>query len=205
VADRGASNPLALAVLSCLAQRPMHPYEMSATMREQRKDTAVKLTFGSLYSVVATLERNGHIEQVGPPTRQGNRPERRTFAITASGSAALVEWVTRLVREPATEFPMFGVGLDHLTALPPADAVAALRARERALAAEVERRRVETTRSATELARRGLGHVYVLEDGYRLAMVEAELAWVRGELDEFESGALDDDHWQALHTTGSGG
>jgi hypothetical protein len=35
--------------------------------------------------------------------------------------------------------------------------------------------------------------VYVLEDEYRLAMVEAELAWVRSVLAEFEAGALDDE------------
>jgi DNA-binding PadR family transcriptional regulator len=202
VADRGASNPLALAVLACLAQRPMHPYEMSSTMREQRKDTAVKLNFGSLYSVVGSLQRRGYIEQVGPATRQGNRPQRRTYALTGAGAAALTDWLTSLVREPAVEYPSFAAGLDYLTALPPADAVAALRSREGALVADVERRRAEVTGSTEELARRGLGRVYVLEDDYRLAMVEAELAWVRSVLGELDSGALDDDHWRAHHDRG---
>lgn len=199
MADRGASNPLALAVLACLAQRPMHPYEMSSTMREQRKDTAVKLNFGSLYSVVGALQRKGHIEQVGPATRQGNRPRRRTYALTEAGAAALTDWVRRLVREPAVEYPGFAAGLDHLTALPPADAAAALRSREHDLAGDVERRRAEITGSTEELARRGLGRVYVLEDDYRLTMVEAELAWVRSVLGELDAGALDDDHWRAHH------
>ena len=202
--DRQASNPLALAVLACLAQRPMHPYEMSATMREQRKDRAVKLNFGSLYSVVSSLQRKGLIEQVGPATRRGNRPERRTYAITAAGSAELVEWVTRLVREPIAEYPRFGVGLDYLTALPPAAAVAALQARAQALAADAEVRRADVTESRNALARRGLGRVYVLEDEYRLSMVEAELAWVRSVLDEFEAGDLSDDHWNA-HRAGRSG
>jgi DNA-binding PadR family transcriptional regulator len=201
---RGASNPLALAVLACLAQRPMHPYEMSATMREQRKDSAVKLNFGTLYSVVSLLQRKGLIEQVGPATRRGNRPERRTYAITAAGSAELVEWVMSLVREPAAEYPMFGVGLDYLTALPPAEAVAALQARAQALAADAEGRRVDVTESRNALAGRGLGRVYVLEDEYRLSMVEAELAWVRSVLDEVEAGELSDDHWSAHHAGRSG-
>jgi DNA-binding PadR family transcriptional regulator len=193
---------LALAVLACLAQRPMHPYEMSATMREQRKDTAVRLNYGSLYSVVGSLQRKGHIEQVGPATRQGNRPERRTYALTEAGSAALTAWVTSLVREPAVEFPGFAAGLDHLTALPPADAAAALRSREHALVADVERRHAEITASTEELARRGLGRVYVLEEDYRLAMVEAELAWVRSVLAQLDAGALDDGHWRAHHGRG---
>lgn len=199
MADRGTSNPLALAVLACLAQRPMHPYEMSSTMREQRKDTAVKLNFGSLYSVVGSLQRRGWIEQVGPATRQGNRPQRRTYALTEAGAAAFTDWLTSLVREPAVEFPTFAAGLDHLTTLPPADAAAALRAREHALVADVERRRAELAAATEGLARRGLGRVYVLEDDYRLAMVEAELAWVRSVLGELDTGTLDDAQWRAHH------
>jgi DNA-binding PadR family transcriptional regulator len=197
VPSQGASNPLALAVLACLAQRPMHPYEMSVTMREQRKDSAVKLNFGSLYSVVGSLQRTGLIEQVGPPTRRGNRPERRTYAITAAGSSTLVEQVRSLVREPAAEYPMFAVGLDYLTALAPAEAVAALQARAQALAADARERRADLTESRNTLARRGLGRVYVLEDEYRLSMVEAELAWVRSVLVDFEAGELSDDHWSS--------
>lgn len=199
MADRGASNPLALAVLACLAQRPMHPYEMSSTMREQRKDTAVKLNFGSLYSVVDSLRRKGLIEQVGPATRHGNRPRRRTYAITEAGSAALADWVASLLRVPSAEYPAFAAGLDHLTALPPAEAVAALRSREHNVGADVERRRAELTASTEALTGRGLGRVYLLEDDYRLAMAEAELGWLRSLLRSFDDGMLDDDHWYAYH------
>jgi hypothetical protein len=129
---------------------------------------------------------------------------REPFAITAAGAAALTEWVTDLVRESAAEYPRFAAGLDYLTALPQVDAVAALRSRGEALTDEVERRRAETTTATEKLARRGLGRVYDLEDEYRLAMVEAELAWLRSLLAEFETGALDDDHWRGHHAGESG-
>ena len=35
---RRRANPLALAVLACLSERPMHPYEMAATMRTRGQD-----------------------------------------------------------------------------------------------------------------------------------------------------------------------
>ena len=35
---RRRSNPLALAVLACLTEQPMHPYEMAATMRTRGQD-----------------------------------------------------------------------------------------------------------------------------------------------------------------------
>ena len=61
MSERPVSNPLALAVLACLAERPMHPYEMASTMRERRKDEAIKLNYGSLYSVIEALCRNAFI------------------------------------------------------------------------------------------------------------------------------------------------
>ena len=52
------SNPLALAVLACLIERPMHPYEMASTMRERHKDESIKLNYGSLYTVTEALQRH---------------------------------------------------------------------------------------------------------------------------------------------------
>ena len=53
---RRVSNPLALAVLGTLIERPMHPYEISTTLRERGKETSIKLNYGSLYSVVESLQ-----------------------------------------------------------------------------------------------------------------------------------------------------
>ena len=37
----------------------MHPYEMSTTLRERHKEESIKLNYGSLYSVVSSLEKYG--------------------------------------------------------------------------------------------------------------------------------------------------
>ncbi len=58
---RKVSNPLALAVLACLWERPMHPYEMASTLRERGKDQSIKLNYGSLYTVVEGLQQHGLI------------------------------------------------------------------------------------------------------------------------------------------------
>ena len=49
---RKVSNPLALAVMAHLYERPMHPYEMVTLMRERGKHETVRLRYSSLYSVV---------------------------------------------------------------------------------------------------------------------------------------------------------
>src|SRR3954468_4265758 len=84
IAKRGVSNPLALAVLACLWERPMYPYEMTTTMRERGKEDSIRLNFGSLYSVIKSLEKNGYIG-VAQTEREGNRPERVVYAITETG------------------------------------------------------------------------------------------------------------------------
>ncbi len=55
------SNPLALAVLACLYERPMHPYEVAQTLRSRAKHESIRLNYGSLYGVVELLEKRGFI------------------------------------------------------------------------------------------------------------------------------------------------
>jgi len=70
---RKLRNPLALAVLATLWQKPMHPYEIAQTLRRQGKDASTKINYGSLYTVVQSLEKHGFVE-VTDVERQGNRP-----------------------------------------------------------------------------------------------------------------------------------
>jgi len=53
--SRNRANPLALAILACLHERPMHPYEVAQTLRSRAKHESIRLNFGSLYSVVESL------------------------------------------------------------------------------------------------------------------------------------------------------
>ncbi|HMI15642.1 MAG TPA: hypothetical protein VK526_04690, partial [Bradyrhizobium sp.] len=46
------TNPLALAVLALCFERPMHPYEMAATLKRRQKHESIKLRYGSLYTVI---------------------------------------------------------------------------------------------------------------------------------------------------------
>ena len=56
------ANPLALAVLVCLYEKPMHPYEVAQTLRQRAKQESVRLNYGSLYTVVESLEKRGFIK-----------------------------------------------------------------------------------------------------------------------------------------------
>src|SRR5919199_2688937 len=99
MARRRVSNPLALAVLSCLAERPMHPYEISTTLRERGKEQSIKLNYGSLYAVVEALQRHGLIE-ARETAREGKRPERTVYAITQAGLDEFEDWLAELLSTP---------------------------------------------------------------------------------------------------------
>src|SRR5262249_39753389 len=53
------SNPLALAVLALLFERPMHPYEMGVILKQRHKEDSIKLRYGSLYTVIELLLTRG--------------------------------------------------------------------------------------------------------------------------------------------------
>jgi len=93
------SNPLALAVLVCLYERPMHPYEVAQTLRSRAKHESVRLNYGSLYAVVDSLEHRGLI-RAGETVREGRRPERTVYEITDAGARELTDWLTELIAAP---------------------------------------------------------------------------------------------------------
>ena len=85
------SNPLALAVMALLFERPMHPYEMAATLKQRHKGESIKIRYGSLYTVIELLVKRGFIG-TKETSREGKRPERTVFELTLSGYSELRDW-----------------------------------------------------------------------------------------------------------------
>lgn len=196
---RKVSNPLALVVLALLWERPMHPYEMVTTMRERGQEGSIKLNFGSLYTVVESLQRAGLIAAQGT-VRQGRRPERTVYQITDAGATELFDWLCELLGEPAKEYPRFMAGLALLSVLPPAKAIGVLEQREQRLAEQVEQYRVKVALLLGSDGTPGLPRLFLIESEYEQAMREAELAWVRGLLRELRDGTLSGmDLWRSFH------
>src|SRR5947209_9866795 len=107
---RKVGNLLALAVLSYLVQRPMHPYELGRTLRDNGDARSIKFNHGSLYMVVQQLARAGFITE-RETSREGQRPERTVYALTDEGRAELRDWLLELVGEPQHEYPSFVAAL----------------------------------------------------------------------------------------------
>nr|WP_275402490.1 helix-turn-helix transcriptional regulator [Streptomyces sp. SID13031] len=166
---------MAFAVLGSLAERPMHPYEISTTLKTRGKDLSIKLNYGSLYSVVAALEKNGYIEAV-ETVRLGNRPEKTVYAITEAGRAEFQDWLAELLGSPEREFSQLEAGLAYLPAISPDRVVELLDQRVQSLLAEVEQ--LETAHASIETMK--LPRIFWVESEFRLALVQAEITYVRG-------------------------
>lgn len=182
---RGRSNPLALAVLTLLYEKPMHPYEMSRTLRDRRKEDSIKLNYGSLYSVVESLHKRGLITPQ-ETVRDGRRPERTIYAITDAGVREMVSWLSDLVANPVKEYTRFEAALSLLPILPPDDAVRLLESRlQQQLLTEQQR---ETT--AAQARQFGIPRLFMLEDEYQRELLHAEIRYIRALIDEIKNGAL---------------
>ena len=179
-------SPLALSILQLLDERPMHPYELAATMRERHQDEFIRLNFGSLYHTVDGLERNGWIVSA-EREKEGRRPERTIYRLTDSGREVLVRVVGDILAQPRREYPHFAAGLMFMHHLDAGHATAHLQARATALAATV----AKLSRILEELQSHGLQRLALIELEHKIAMLEAERKWVLRIADEIKDGRLE--------------
>ena len=196
---RAVGNLLALAVLSYLSQRPMHPYELSRTLREHGDARSIKFNHGSLYMVVGQLARAGYITELGT-SRAGQRPERTVYALTDAGRAEFRGWLAELVAEPEHEYGHFVAALSLIAALPPGEVVPLLRHRLDLLqqARDEIRGLIDTTLAD------GVPELFLVEEEYRLALLTAETEFVG----EFIAKITDDQtgwgaEWARFHDQGA--
>ncbi|HEX5728410.1 PadR family transcriptional regulator [Microbacterium sp.] len=167
-----ALTPLGLIVLALLEEGDMHPYEMMRLLRQRREDRLVTITNGTMYHTVARLERAGLLAEVGVD-RDGNRPERTTYAVTASGRDAVGEWIRRelgRIDHPA----QFRIALAEAHNLDRLEVVELLRERRGALA-EQHLLHLAGRGSASE---RGVPEQFLVELEREVALIEAELRWM---------------------------
>ncbi|HWC81011.1 MAG TPA: PadR family transcriptional regulator [Pseudonocardiaceae bacterium] len=176
---RKVGNLLALAVLCYLMQRPMHPYELGRTLRDNGDERSIKFNHGSLYMVVAQLAKAGFIAEQ-ETSRDGQRPERTVYALTDEGRAEMRDWLRELVGEPEHEYPRFVSALSLITGLPPAEVVPLLRNRLDGLAGQ----RAEITEALDRAHAENVPELFLVEEQYRLALLDAETAFVRRFLDQ---------------------
>ena len=160
-----------IAVLALLRESPMHPYQMQRLLRLRHKDEILALKRGSLYHAIRRLLRDDliAIETTG---RDGNRPERTTYALTPNGLEEFKSTLRRIVATPRHESSEFMAAVSFLVHLDPKEAVRQLKQRVHGLDAEIAQRTAALQSASVHVQR-----INLIESEYLLAMLNAERAW----------------------------
>ncbi|WP_020669031.1 PadR family transcriptional regulator [Amycolatopsis nigrescens] len=194
MARRGRANPLALAVLTLVYERPMHPYEMSGTLRERHKEDSIKLNYGSLYSVVESLRKRGLVE-AQETVREGKRPERTIYRITDAGATEMTDWLSDLMAHPAKEFTQFEAALSLMPILPPDEVIRLLEIRLRTQVLNKKKHDGLLAQAPGRFPR-----LFLIETEFQQALLGAEIEFIRGLLEELRSGEFPGLRaWQRQH------
>jgi len=173
-----------IAVLALLREVPMHPYQMQRLLGMRHKQEILALKRGSLYHAIGRLQRAGLIE-VETTGRNGKRPERTTYRITHAGQEALSAALRRMVAVPRRESSEFMAAMSFLVHLPVDEAAKHLEERCRRLEDDITWN-VGALVGASSMVPR----IHLIESEYLVAMLRAELAWVRALAEDVRAGRL---------------
>jgi DNA-binding PadR family transcriptional regulator len=174
----------------------MHPYEIGATLKMRRMEKSIKFRYGSLYTVIEGLQKKGWIA-AKETVRDGRRPERTIYEITPGGLERMRTWLREMLGTPVKEYPQFEAALSFLPAIPPADAVTLLEGRLRRLGAIAEE-----IRAVIEVVSKSVEALFLVENEYRLAMIEAERQFIDGLLRRIADDEGYTRAWKGFHKAG---
>jgi DNA-binding PadR family transcriptional regulator len=178
-------SSLGLIVLWQLFEGPMHVYRMQKMFEAQGKDRVVNVrSRASLYQTIERLERHGLVE-VFETRRVEGYPDRVVYAITDAGREIARQWLRDMLNNTEGQYPEFIAALSVLFGLAPEDARAELELRADKLQAALD-----ATEQGLAAADTGLPRLFLLEEEYRKAMLEAELSWLRGVIEDLREGRL---------------
>lgn len=178
-------SSLGLIVLWQLMSEPMHVYRMQKLFEAQGKDRVVNVRArASLYQTIDRLLRHGLVE-VSETVRSEGYPDRVVYAITESGREVARVWLREMLHTIEGDYPEFLAAVSILFGLEPDDARAELEMRAEKLGASLA-----DTESELAGGPPGLPRLFLLEEEYRKAVLEAELAWVLGVIEDLRAGRL---------------
>ena len=198
--SRPVANLLGLAVLTYLTQGPMHAYEIHRQMKANDAASTFKLSYGALYGVVRQLQKAGFVTAASTG-RKGNLPKHTELELTPAGRDEIGDWMRGLLSQPRHEYPAFAAALSLIVVLPPGEVRDLLQARLERL--DADRASIVEVRDRTVTG--GVHPLFLVEDDYRVALLDAEAAFIRELLTTMNDPASGwTGPWEAHHSGAAG-
>ena len=162
-----------LAILSLLAERPRHGYDIEQVIEQRGMRNWTEIGFSSIYYLLNKLENAGMIRS-RMESSSGKGPIRKVYELTDPGRETWQQAALVALSQPEPCHLPIQIGLSNLPLLPKAQALMALRAYTDTL---------EETKTAlvTRQANQGVPLPYQVDAmfGLSLAMIDAEIHWLK--------------------------
>jgi DNA-binding PadR family transcriptional regulator len=161
-----------LVILSLIAEKPKHGYQIEQVIEEREMRQWTELGFSSIYYLLNKLEDRGliasRLEQI-----PGRGPARKVYTITDAGWNACQKGILDSLAHPSRPESMFLLGMSNLPTVPRDKALTALQNYARRLADREEhlQQRIQIGQGAFPF------HVEAMFD-FSFTMIQAERTWI---------------------------
>jgi len=105
-----------LAILSLLAEKPMHGYQIEQTIKSRGMREWTDIGFSSIYYILEKLRTRGCVESRFE-LAEGKGPSRQVFSLTTAGLALFRKAALEALASPSHSFSNFHLGLASLPML----------------------------------------------------------------------------------------
>jgi DNA-binding PadR family transcriptional regulator len=174
-----------LILLSLLAEKPRHGYEIEQKIEERGMRNWTDLAFSSIYFLLNKLVHEDLAVSNNQPAA-GRGPAKKVFTITEAGLSALKQGVRDGLANPEPGSKDFMFGLSCLPLLPKTEAISALFSRKTAL-----QKRFLELKNHPALNHPGFPmHVKAMFT-YSIPLINAELNWLESFIQEVEKGDIE--------------
>ena len=159
-----------LAVLTLVAERPRHGYEIEQVIEERGMREWTEVGFSSIYYLLKKLDRDGLIESRLEEAQRG--PARKVYHLTPAGGEGLQRGILEALSVPQRGYPSLLLGLSSLPAIPFPQALDAV---QKYRAHLIERQAgLREKRSSQQPLPYFVDALFT----YSLTLLEAEIQWV---------------------------
>jgi DNA-binding PadR family transcriptional regulator len=170
-----------LVVLTLVAERPRHGYQIEQVIAEREMREWTELGFSSIYYILNKLEDQALIKSRLEQT-SGRGPARKVYTITKAGWETCQAGILQSLAEPPRPESMFLLGLANLPAVSKKEALLALK-----LYADRLADRTEHLVSRLQIGGDSLPfHVEAMFE-FSLSMIQAESAWLKQFIQQLEA------------------
>jgi DNA-binding PadR family transcriptional regulator len=159
-----------LAILSLVAEKPRHGYEMEQVIEGRGMREWTEVGFSSIYYLLKKLEKDGLVESQLEQTERG--PARKVYRPTPAGWQALHDGVIEALSVPQPCYSPLQLGMANLPGIPPDEAIAALQQYCEALIAHREHAQERWD------AQKPLPYFVDAMFDHSITMIKAEIAWI---------------------------